>query len=68
MTASSAAAANRTGNAAWTPGRSNNMGRPLSPAGIRRRLMAELSTRIVHGDKAALEMFITLEKSGSAVD
>ena len=48
----------------WQAGRSGNpQGRPIEAATIRKRLMQDLSARVLDGDKAALEMFIRLEKA-----
>jgi hypothetical protein len=44
------------------------MGRPIKPETVRRRLMQDLSARVLDGDKSALEAFIRLEKAAAAND
>ncbi len=63
------ASSNRSPNSGWQPGQTGNrMGRPISPDTVRRRLMQDLSARVLDGDRAALEMFIRLEKAAVAND
>jgi hypothetical protein len=59
---------NHKGNPAWKRGApsANPKGRPLTPAGIRRRLLQDLAARVLAGDPAAVDAYIAIEKAGSS--